>query len=1494
MTSVRRLKAVGAILTVAAIVAAAHSWGEGPKKPQVKKRPMLADATWNASDSSLSDELACSKFAKNGLITYRTSDGDTLFALQLKPKLEPAPVKPIDYALLIDTSASQAQGPLTAAIGIADLLIKAAKKDDRVSIWTVNIPIATKNLTEGFKSVASLDDFKGAFRSLTDAVPLGDTDLKDGLKRVIAGFEQDPARDRAIVLLGDGMSIHNPIELADRTKLCETMIKNGIVFYSVPLGRNLDPANLHGFATGTGGSVVRVLPKDSLGTTVANLREAIAAPIFYPKSCQFNAEVVESFPTVLPPLRGDSATLVVGRMKAEQPITYTIEGTSGGRDARLTATEKVTDAALDNFFLVSMFEQWKHRKDVPAMSQADRVLAYAYEQNQLTRATLLTEAELAMRQDRLETAKNLFEQVKRLDPTSTESDSGLKLVEKLHSGVLHREELKKQLDRSNRSSLALAQADKNTPPAPPTATEPERMLEEQKQRAAVEEQRVNRVIDDTLREARRLLQTDPDAARDLLKRTYANVRNNPDLSERAHEQFGNRLEMSLRNVDVQGARIKRDRDEQLRILTEQRRRFELENIRVAEDERTTKRLELFSQLMDKARYAEAYKLANSIRQDALANGQDVPKEADAGYKIAINADNLSQFTEMRRRREERWLLTMMSVEHSHLPFPDEPEIRFPDPVFWREITKIRKEKYENFGLTDDDPDTLRKMRDMKKALNKSVNLSKGLDPKPLKEAVEDLQDLYGVPILVDGQAFKADLQQDDVESVTVKLPKMAQVSLATVLRLLTAQVNGTYLVRKDYIDITTSDRAVIEKVIRVYPVADLVIPIPNDFNPRAVSGVLSILGTSPGLGLNLGGPQALGGIGQGLGIGAGLGALGAGLGIGGGGLGALGGGFGGGGGQGILGGGLGVGAGGQVNLGVGGGQLGFGGGQLGQLGNLGGQFGIQGGDQSTILITLIRDVVGTPKDWGRLNVFERVEALGRQGALQGTDDQPEDVLPANKINNLGYYPPSRALVVKGSSRFHSSSSPAPISGKDQGAFLDRKGGDNLAAAPRVKDAKGDGNDQKLAANVKKGKDAIPAAEPDPKKIWQDALVKGVNDPGLIIAVADFLAKAEKFDHVAEFLKADLRQGIVVEPWVYEALALALEASGGSPEEIERARVSGVDLKPQDAQSFVRASKALGELKQYDRAVAMCRQASLLEPNAAASYEEALVYAEMAQDTDAMQWAAGNLLKQDWPTDNQELHTKAAAKLKDLADKLARGQRQADGERMVKSVGSLRERDLVIKLNYDGQADLDLEVREPSGAVCSFMQRQSPGGGTLIGDTIADGGQESYVAAKAFSGEYQVTVRRVWGRPLGGKATLEIIQHQGTPRESRRRQTVAIDRQYVLPVTLEDGRRTESDYLPPASPVARKKPAIQLSSNTAVLNKLRMLSDPDFADSDARMKAGLVTLGFTSTTDTLTPTPQASGATDRTRPITLSDIPTMYLTNGQAAPAISNPYLPGGN
>jgi hypothetical protein len=64
---------------------------------------------------------------------------------------------------------------------------------------------------------------------------------------------------------------------------------------------------------------------------------------------------------------------------------------------------------------------------------------------------------------------------------------------------------------------------------------------------------------------------------------------------------------------------------------------------------------------------------------------------------------------------------------------------------------------------------------------------------------------------------------------------------------------------------------------------------------------------------------------------------------------------------------------------------------------------------------------------------------------------------------------------------------------------------------------------------------------------------------------------------------------------------------------------------------------------------------------------------------------------------------------------------------------------------------------------------------LLGGTVAEAQAESYVAARAFSGVYRVTVHRIWGRPLGGKATLEtssITVHRANPAAGKRSPSTA--------------------------------------------------------------------------------------------------------------------------
>jgi tetratricopeptide (TPR) repeat protein len=296
---------------------------------------------------------------------------------------------------------------------------------------------------------------------------------------------------------------------------------------------------------------------------------------------------------------------------------------------------------------------------------------------------------------------------------------------------------------------------------------------------------------------------------------------------------------------------------------------------------------------------------------------------------------------------------------------------------------------------------------------------------------------------------------------------------------------------------------------------------------------------------------------------------------------------------------------------------------------------------------------------------------------------------------------------------------------------------------------------------------------------------------------------------------------------------------GTPDEIRRVRMSLVALDPQDANGFMQAARALGEHKQYDRALAFCRQAADLAPNAPYPYAEALVYAKEARDGKGMQWAVGNLLSQDWPADGKSLHLKAQRTAEELATLLQNENRAAEAKQIREALQRLRQRDLVINLTWQagtsGTADLEMLVKEPGGTVCSSEQRQSPGGGTWHGDLLSKAPHAAYTAAQAFSGEYEITVRRVWGEPLWGKARLEIIQHLGTPNEVRRIETVSLARgTATFKLKLADGRRTEAATIVPPAALQRPDPKQQEVRERRVIEKLREAVDPYYTGSSGSM------------------------------------------------------------
>ena len=179
MKTIHRIQIVGSVVTLTAIFTHSHLWGDAGDKVHSIGGSKTVPAKMERA-APLAEDVERAKFSRPGVVSYTTLEGVNLFGLQIKPKLNAVERQGADVLIMVDTSASQVGIPLRLATEIAELYARQAGANDHVALWTVNTPGATHKLTTGFKAARGTDVEK-AFKALRDEVPLGNTDLHNGL-----------------------------------------------------------------------------------------------------------------------------------------------------------------------------------------------------------------------------------------------------------------------------------------------------------------------------------------------------------------------------------------------------------------------------------------------------------------------------------------------------------------------------------------------------------------------------------------------------------------------------------------------------------------------------------------------------------------------------------------------------------------------------------------------------------------------------------------------------------------------------------------------------------------------------------------------------------------------------------------------------------------------------------------------------------------------------------------------------------------------------------------------------------------------------------------------------------------------------------------------------------------------------------------------------------------------------------------------------------------
>ncbi|MEO1618731.1 MAG: hypothetical protein AAFV88_22970, partial [Planctomycetota bacterium] len=282
------------------------------------------------------------------------------------------------------------------------------------------------------------------------------------------------------------------------------------------------------------------------------------------------------------------------------------------------------------------------------------------------------------------------------------------------------------------------------------------------------------------------------------------------------------------------------------------------------------------------------------------------------------------------------------------------------------------------------------------------------------------------------------------------------------------------------------------------------------------------------------------------------------------------------------------------------------------------------------------------------------------------------------------------------------------------------------------------------------------------------------------------------DLIAEAIRAGQ-----VQPWMYQAFAIALTATGAEDAEVERALLSAVDFaeEPSDLLNVAARLEAIGS---DEAALRLCKRVAELEPNRREPYVMALRIAENLDDDDAITWACTGVLSQAWPAEFEPVVDQAKLLARSTYASLIESGQTRKAAKFGEDLKLASAHDVVVRVSWTGEADIDLAIEEPGGTICSLECRSSAGGGTLLGDAYPGQGErkdgsvaETYICPKGFSGEYRLLIQKVWGEVSTGQVTVEIVTDAGRKSQRFIRKEISLTEKDALCVfDVKEGKRQE--------------------------------------------------------------------------------------------------------
>ncbi|MEW4456229.1 hypothetical protein AB1L30_26425 [Bremerella sp. JC817] len=743
--------------------------------------------------------------------TYQQAAGPRYFALSLSLNEKPEAL-PSEIVVMVDTSASQAGPYRTDSIEAAKAMMAALPADNRVQLFAGDLMAVP--MTKGFVAPQG-SEIDAAFAQLEKRAPLGATDMASLVEDAVASYTKGSKLNRSLVYIGDGNSHANFLSNEEFEKLVATLRDNKVALSSFAIGPQRDIETLAVLANQSGGMLLidgRSVVAQQIGVQLA---AGATSPVIWPASVKYSANVEEVFPKQFPPMRGDRDTIVVGVVNNEGPITVEVKG-SGAFANSWTAKPEASDD--DQAYLPQLLEL--ARKDdglrLPTLGSdglretASILMASAEEYARLSSQALAS--------GDVDGAARLAQAAMEIDPNHPRAQAVSKAAEKAKQEAAQPAEPKAPVNkgaanvRRNPFQLVAFQNDGSDDASSSLSlgSDDDGDFLRDVQTDQILNSRIIEVdVTNSLARAREQMRTDPDQARDGLKLLLDKVERSPELTPDTRTRLRNQIVAAIREASGRAVEVEARRAEQAEREAIARERIALTEQLVRSEERARVIMEMFDALMDEGKYTEAMIGAQEVRSINPNNQAGV-----AGVSIAEVVGNYEANTALKEIRYQRVIDTLFESEKSSVPFPDEPPIIYPDAEFWEEIY-YRKAKYGSVDLAA----TGNAEQKIFQQLDAETKIQ--FIDTPLEEVVGYLKQLHGIEIQIDNRA----LEEIGLSTDTPVTRNIEGISLRSALRLMLKELDLTYIVANEVLMITTPEEAESELITKVYPVADLVLPV---------------------------------------------------------------------------------------------------------------------------------------------------------------------------------------------------------------------------------------------------------------------------------------------------------------------------------------------------------------------------------------------------------------------------------------------------------------------------------------------------------------------------------------------------------------------------------------------------------------------------------------------------------------------------------------------